>query len=146
MFSTLRSIYFGSPGLAHTIKTNCTKFQTVHPDICSVIFWFLEKCLGLFSISYFLYDLSRKIFLVLYFNKCQYFIVWLISLLKMLGNVWLVITCFPVDDVIDFEINLSFLIKPFSYWSKKILEFLEIFRIFRPGLSYHQAAEESQNK
>ena len=27
--------------------------------------------------------------------------------------------CFPAADVISFEINLSFLIKPFSYTAKK---------------------------
>ena len=32
----------------------------------------------------------------------------------------IVIICFPVYDAIDFEINLSFLIKPFSYFTKKV--------------------------
>ena len=32
----------------------------------------------------------------------------------------IVIACFPVYDVKDFEVILSFLIKPFSYMTKKI--------------------------
>ena len=32
----------------------------------------------------------------------------------------IVIVWFPVDDAINFEINLSFLTKPFSYMTKKI--------------------------
>ena len=41
-------------------------------------------------------------------------------LLKILGNMCIVITCFPVDDVINFEISLNFLIKPFSCMTKKV--------------------------
>ena len=38
----------------------------------------------------------------------------------MLGNMGIVIVCFPGWDVIKFEINLSFLIKPFSHMTKKV--------------------------
>ena len=31
---------------------------------------------------------------------------------------WIVIVCYPVCDVINFEIYLSFLTKPFSYMTK----------------------------
>ena len=34
MVSTLVPMYFDSPGLGHTIKTNCIKFQTVNSEIC----------------------------------------------------------------------------------------------------------------
>ena len=40
-------------------------------------------------------------------------------LLKILGNVYIVIISFPVDDVINFEINLGSFIKPFSHQTKK---------------------------
>ena len=36
-------------------------------------------------------------------------------LLVILGNMCIVIISFQVDDVISFKINLSFLIKPFSF-------------------------------
>ena len=40
-------------------------------------------------------------------------------LLEILSNRCILITSFPVDDVINFEISISFLIKAFSYMSKK---------------------------
>ena len=40
-------------------------------------------------------------------------------LLEMLGNMCTVIICLPTSDVMNFEINLSFLTKPFSYMTKK---------------------------
>ena len=41
------------------------------------------------------------------------------SLLEILGNMCIVIIDFPVCDVINFEINYDFLIKPFLYVTKK---------------------------
>ena len=68
MVSTLVSICFTSPRLGHTIKTNCMKLQTVDPDFDFdfLNFDFLKKGLGLVSPIYFVYDFSRKIFLMLY--------------------------------------------------------------------------------
>ena len=48
-----------------TITTNCKNVQTVDPEICS-IFFFLEKVLGLTSLSHSVYDFSRKLFLIIY--------------------------------------------------------------------------------
>ena len=59
----------------------------------------------------FLHDFWRKIFLTL----C--YIAWLL-LLEILGNMCIVIICCPVCDVINFEINQSFLIKPFFFITK----------------------------
>ena len=39
----------------------------------------------------------------------------------------IVIICFLVSDVINFEINLSFLIKPFFYMTKKVKTKIEIY-------------------
>ena len=41
-------------------------------------------------------------------------------LLEMLGNMCIVLVCFPGCDIINFEINLGFLIKPFSYMTKEV--------------------------
>ena len=54
----------------------------------------------------------------------------------------IVITCCPVYDVINFEINLNFFIKPFSLWSKKSekngrIKLKAFFIIFK-GLSQKQ--------
>ena len=40
-------------------------------------------------------------------------------LLRLLGNMCIVIAYFPGYDVINFEINFSFLIKPFPNMTKK---------------------------
>ena len=50
----------------------------------------------------------------------QNFIAWLPSLLEILGNMCSAIICFPVYDVISFEINLSFLIKPLKSQDKNV--------------------------
>ena len=40
--------------------------------------------------------------------------------LEILDNIFIIIICFPVDDVISFVINLSSLIKLFSYMTEKV--------------------------
>ena len=71
------------------------------------------------SLPHFMHDFSRKIFLTLYSLNWPDLIAWLSLLLETLGNVFIKITCFPVCDVLNFEINLIFLIKQFSYTAKK---------------------------
>ena len=79
---------------------------------------FLEKVLGLDSPSHFVYDFSRKIFLLLYFINWTNLIFWLPLLLEILSNIWIVIIYYPAY-IINFEINHSFLINPFSYITKR---------------------------
>ena len=45
--------------------------------------------------------------------------VWLLLLLEILANMSIVIICFSVSHVINFEISLSLLIKPVSYMTHK---------------------------
>ena len=54
-------------------------------------------------------------FLMLYYINWPIFIVWLSLLLEILGSMCIAIVYFPGCDVINFEINLIFLIKPFLY-------------------------------
>ena len=75
-----------------------------------------------------MYGFSRKMFLVLYSRNWSNFIVSLLSLLEILGNMCIAIACFPGCDVINFDINLIFLIKPFFYMtnsSRQKFEHLE---------------------
>ena len=80
-------------------------------------FDFLE--LGVVSRPHFVYDFSRKKFLFfillsdqIYLSDCLYFWrCWEICVLY-------VIIYFPLDDYINFEGNLSFLMKPFSYMAE----------------------------
>ena len=46
------------------------------------------------------------------------FIVWLPSFLEISSNIYIKIVCYPVCDLINFEIYLSFLITPFFYMTK----------------------------
>ena len=50
----------------------------------------------------------------------QNLIVSLLLLLEILGNMCIIIIYILVYDVRNFEINLSFLIKPFSYKTKRV--------------------------
>ena len=62
----------------------------------------------------------RRIFLMLYTINWPNFIICLHLFLEVLGNMWIVVISFPVYFVISFEINLSFLCKPFSYMTEKV--------------------------
>ena len=82
-------------------------------------FGFLEKGLGIVSPPHFVNDFSRNMFLMLYSINWTNFIFRLLLLLEIIGNICIAIICFPGCDVIDFEINLIFLIKPFFYMTKE---------------------------
>ena len=81
---------------------------------------FLEKGVGIVSPIYFVNDFSRKTFLTLYSINWPNFIVKLSVPPEILGNICIAIVCFPVCDVISFEIILIFLIKPFFCMIKKL--------------------------
>ena len=80
---------------------------------------FSEKNLRLVSPLHFVYDFWGKVFLMLYSINWPNFLVWLPLLLEILGNMCITIVCWPGCDVIRFETNLIFLIKPFFYKTKK---------------------------
>ena len=65
-----------------------------------------------------MHDFWWNIFLMLYFIWLN-FIAWLPLLLEILSNMCIVIICCPLWDVIDFEINHSFLFTPFLYMTKR---------------------------
>ena len=62
-------------------------------------FAFLEKGLGMVFSPHFVYDFSRKIFLMLYSINRPNFIACLHLLLEILGNMCIAIVCFPGYDV-----------------------------------------------
>ena len=84
-------------------------------------FDFLDKGLGIVSPAYFVYDFSTKMFLMLYSINWPNFIAWLPLLLEILGNICIAIVCYPGCDVMDFEINLIFLIEPFFLHDQKAM-------------------------
>ena len=81
-------------------------------------FNFSEKGLGLVSPPHFVYDFSRKMFLMLHFINWPNFIVCFPFLLEILDNICIKIVSKPGCDVINFEINLIFHIKSFCYMTK----------------------------
>ena len=70
--------------------------------------------LSFISASYFVSDFSRKMFLMLHSINWPNMIVRLPSLLEMLDNMYCTIS-FPGCNVINFEINLTFLTKLLLY-------------------------------
>ena len=90
-------------------------FQAADPEICSILIFYKRIPA---SPPHFVYEFSRKIFLMLFSINWPNFIFWLPLLLEILANMCIVIICRPVCDIINFEINLGFLIKPFFYKTK----------------------------
>ena len=82
-------------------------------------FDFSEKSLWIVSPPHCMSDFSRKRFLMLYFTKWSNFIVWLPLHFNILGNMCIAAVFYPDSDVIKFEINFIFIIKPFFYMTKK---------------------------
>ena len=72
-----------------------------------------KRGLELVFLSHFLYNYWRKIFRLLYFINCPNFIFCFSLFREILGNMCIVIVCFPGSDVINFEVNLIILIMPF---------------------------------
>ena len=95
-------------------------FSTVDPKTCLILF--LEMGVGVVSPPHFVYVFSRKIFLMLFPINWSSFIALLPLLFEMLCNMCIVIIFFPVYYVINFESNLTSLIKPFYHMKKKLGE------------------------
>ena len=82
-------------------------------------FYFSEEGLGLVSTPYLVYDFPRKMLFMSSPTNWPNLILWLLLLLKILGDNCTKTVCQPSSDVIKFEIYLIFLIKPFQYMTKK---------------------------
>ena len=86
MVYSLVSIYFDSSQLA--INENKLYKTSDYWSWDMLNFHFSEKGLGLVSPPHFVYDFSRKMFLMLHSINWPNFIVWLPLLLEILGNVY----------------------------------------------------------
>ena len=126
MVCRLISIYFDSPQLGHTIKINCIKVKKLTQRCAQ--FRFFRKGSGYSFSTTFCAWFFKKMFFMLYSTNWPNFIVWLHLLFEISGNACIAIACFSGCDVINFEINLIFLIKSFFYMTKKsrqIFKYLE---------------------
>ena len=119
----INSLKFNTVGFHCIPSWGISKYIEAKPQVnCfHLIQRFLKKQRGLelVSLPYFLHDFWEKIILFLYSINWQNFIVWLPLLSEMLGKICTVVVCQPGCDVINFVINVMFLIKPFfSTWLK----------------------------
>ena len=94
MVCSLVSITFDSPQLGKQLNKVYKTLEYWSRYVFN--FGFLEKGLGIVFLPHFLYDISRKMFLMLYPINWPYFIAWLSILLEILVNI-----------VIDIVINIA---------------------------------------
>ena len=110
-------------GLSKYIET---KLQTT----CFYLIWsiFLKKRgLELVSLPHFLHNFRRKIFILLYFIDWPNFIVWLPLPCEILGDICIAIVCKPGCEVMNFKVNIIFLIKQFFLHDQKVVTKTKIF-------------------
>ena len=81
--------------------------------------WKIKRGLEPLSLFHFLPDFCRKNSLTLYFFNWPNFIAWLSFIIETLGYICIVTISCPVCDVINFEINLRYLIELSFYITKK---------------------------
>ena len=84
-------------------------------------FDFLDEGLGIVSPAHFVHDFSTKTFVMLYSINWPNLIVWLPLLLEILSNMCIAIVYYPGCDVMDFEVNLIFLIEQFFLHAQKAM-------------------------
>ena len=93
-------------------------------------FDFFENGLRLVFPPCFVHDILKKMFLVLCCINWPNFIVWLPFLFEILCNMCIVIISFPVYHTMNFEDNLSFLIK-LSFYMTCYMSFYKNLITFR---------------
>ena len=93
--SGLRLAWFKYISIAHNLAYNinklCKTLDYWSRDMLN--FRFSQKGLGIVSPSHFVYDFSKKVFLILYSINWPNFIDWLPLLLEILGNMCISIVC-----------------------------------------------------
>ena len=112
MASALVLTYFGRPPLGHIKKINFIKFQTVDPEMCSVLI-FIKGSGTSFPTTFCAWIFKKNILHIIsgQLIKFHYLVagLWLLLLFEILDNMSIVNICFRVCDIINFYIKLSFL-------------------------------------
>ena len=91
------------------------------------LFQQIKRGLELVFLPHFRHKYWRKIFVLLYSINWPNFIVWLPWLCEILGNMCIAIACKPCYDVMNFEVNFIFLIKPIFIHDQKVVAKLKYF-------------------
>ena len=81
----------------------------------------IKRSLELVSLPHFSHNFWKKIFILLYDINWPNFTVWLPLLCEIFGNMCIGIICKPGCDVMNFEVNLIFLVKPFFLHNWKVV-------------------------
>ena len=113
----LISMYFDGPQLRIQQKQTVKNFRLLIQRYAQ--FWLLKKFLGIISPPYFVFDFSRKTFLMLYPLNWPHIIAWLPLVPERLRNLCIAIACYPGWDAKNLKINRIFVMKPFFYVAKK---------------------------
>ena len=82
----------------------------------------IKRVVELVSLPHFLHNFWRKIFPLLYSINWPNLVVWLSLLCKILGNMRITIVCKPGCHVMNFEVSLIDLIKPFFLHDQNVLK------------------------
>ena len=130
MVCSLVSIYFDSSKLGIKQK-RFYKTLDIGPEICLILIF------GIVSPLRFVYDFPRKMFPMLYSINWPYFIFWLLFFLWYWAICALKLVASQVGcDVINFDVNIILLIKPFLRKTRKSRQFkyLENEKSFQGGI------------
>ena len=104
-------------------------------DVSSILI-FLKKGLGLVSPPYFVDDFSRKIFLMLCSIDWPNFFVWLPLFLEISDNMCVAIVCYPVCDIINFEIYVSITSQKIKFYIKDFFSKCDQIRSFQSAVIF----------
>ena len=132
LFSFLRYLKLRPDFFGHVGKRLGKKAE-INSKIYDVTNWKTNNCNSWFPCLIFCMIFKQKYFscyvLLTNFNYSN-FIVWLLFFHKILGHICIIIICFSVCDVINFEIKLSYQVF-FLYDQKSLNKYLNIFRTKR---------------
>ena len=130
MVCSVISLYFDSPLISIQQKQTVKNFTLL---IQRYTFDFLDKCLGIVSPAYFVYDFLTKIFLILYlltdqtsWPGCLFFLrYWTICVLQLFVNQ--VVTSWILKLTLSFQSSRFFQMTKNSWQKLKYLENEKIF-------------------
>ena len=106
-------------------------------DVFSIFICF-KKGLGLVSPPYFVDDFSRKIFLMLCSVNWKNFFVLLSLFLEISDNMCVAIVCYPVCDIINFEIYLSVTSQKTKFYIKDFFSKCDQIRNFQSAVTFSE--------
>ena len=106
-------------------------------DVSSILI-FLKKGVGLVSPPYFVDDFSRKIFLMLCSVNWTNFFVLLSLFLEISDNMCVAIVCYPVCDIINFEIYVSVTSQKIKFYIKDFFSKCDQIRSFQSAVTFSE--------